>query len=130
MIKVFLAGKSHVFFRAIEQLLLDASIKINGACSNPSNVADEFVKSTADVILLDARWAGSEFTGTGILKQLIESDPSIKIVMVTTFYDLHVETVCRKNRLARGYLYRFTDKMESIVQCISEVAAGGTFFTP
>ncbi len=128
MIKVFLAGKSHVFFRAIEQLLLEASIKINGSCSNPMDVADEFKTSTADVMLLDARWAGSELTGTGILKHLIKLDPLMKIVLVTTFYELHMANRCRNEKLAKGYLCRHTDKMQSIVQCISEVAAGGTFF--
>lgn len=86
MIRILVAD-DHLLFRSMleEMLRRDDDFEIIASCSNGHEVLECFREQTLDIALLDIGMPGK--SGIEVLKDIKESFPKVKAVMLTTFED-------------------------------------------
>ena len=95
--------------------------------SSDGEHAAAFVKDCgADVTLLDVRMPGTD--GLAALDDILSSDPSAKVIMLTTS-DAEEDVFRAVTMGAKGYVLKETDPLQ-LLEAIRVVAGGGTCVAP
>ena len=119
--KILIVDDDSLVIESLEILLSsDPTIRIAGSATNGSE-AIEFVRShTIDVILMDIRMPGMD--GIQATKQIKQSHPEIKVIMLTTFHDYR--NIHRSLQAgASGYLLK-SDETSRQIRTIKAVYEG------
>lgn len=130
MIKVFFLCKSNKFFSLLESMLNKDGIYIAGTCNEPQNAVEHFVKSKADLVVMDAHWSSQTYnlSSKQIMQRFLKHDENIKVIFVTLHFEPNqIEDI--KQLGAKGYIYRNVSKFEKITNCIKQVFFGDAVFT-
>ncbi|PTY07924.1 DNA-binding response regulator [Opitutaceae bacterium EW11] len=94
--------------------------------SNGQEAVELWAKHHPDVTLLDLQMPVLD--GVRALEELRQRDPSVRVLMLTTFDTEH--DISRAIRAgAKGYLLKDAPR-EQLLDCIRKVHAGGTFLAP
>lgn len=129
MIKVFFLCKNNRFFSTLEDMLNKEGISIAGTCSEPQNALEHFIKSKADLVVMDANWSGYSYTMSSeqIMQRFLKHDENIKVIFVTLHFEPNqIEDIKRLG--AKGYIYRNVSKFEKITNCIKQVFWGDAVY--
>lgn len=130
MIKVFFLCKNDRFFRLLEDLLNKEGIAIAGTCKEPQKAVEQFIKSKADVVVMDAHWSSFSYSLSAkqIMQRFLNHDENIKVIFITMHHEpKQIEDI--KELGAKGYIYRNVSKFEKITNVIKQVFLGDAVYT-
>jgi DNA-binding NarL/FixJ family response regulator len=120
LIKIFSVSKADYYIRIIEPLLNEHNIFVTGSRNLTKDALQFYKESGADIVLLDAHSGACSLTTKEILADFLSIDDSIKVILVTGFFD----PVVASNYIemgAKGYFYRNVQDIAVIVDCIKTV---------
>lgn len=127
MIKVLIADDQELIRQSL-QIVLNAceDIEVVATAQNGREVISAVRRTSPDVVLMDIRMP--EMDGIQCTKILKENDPSIRILVLTTFDDDQFVYQALKHG-ACGYLLKGVS-MEDLAEAIRTAAKGGSMIHP
>ncbi|MBT3274487.1 MAG: response regulator transcription factor [Spirochaetales bacterium] len=127
-IKVFLVDDQVLFINSLKTVLetKDDEIKVIGVCYNGQDAVSFCKTNTPDLILMDVKMPGID--GVEATRLIIENQPEVKIIMLTTFdEDEYVKNALKVG--ARGYLLK--DMLpDDLIYAIKNVNKGLMYISP
>lgn len=127
MLKVLLVDDQKLIRDGIKSLLaLSGSIDVVGECADGSTVIASCLQLKPDVVLLDLSMP--VMNGVQTLSALKQAGETVPVLILTTFdeHDLVLQSISLG---ARGFLLKDVS-LETLVQAISMLAQGGSWFAP
>ena len=127
MYKVVLVDDQKLIRDGIKSLLaFSASVEVIGECSDGSTVVEICQQLAPDVLLLDLSMPVMD--GVQTLTALKQAGVTTPVLILTTFdeHDLVLNSISQG---ARGFLLKDVS-LETLVQAISTLAKGGSWFAP
>ncbi|MGC4235286.1 MAG: response regulator transcription factor [Niabella sp.] len=123
-IKVLIVDDQQIIIDGLCSLLTDApEIDIAGGCSNPLLLMDIVEEHKPDVILMDLNMPIKD--GIECIKEILESYPEQKILMLTGYDDIALIREALKQG-ATGYVLKNIGK-EELIAAVKTVATGAKF---
>lgn len=125
--RIFLADDHTMFRQGLRELIeRKTDFAVVGEASNGREALEQVTRLVPDILLLDIQMP--ELSGVEVARELAQSHPGIKIVMLTMYrQDEHlVEAI---NAGARGYLLKDADASE-LLSVIGRVARGESALDP
>ncbi len=127
MIKVMIADDQELIRESLQVVLnMNADMEVVGIAENGRELLAKVKKTVPDVILMDVRMP--EIDGVMATKEVKETYPQIKIIILTTFDDDEYVYNALKYG-ASGYLLKGVSVPE-LSAAIRTVASGGSILTP
>ena len=127
MLKVLLVDDQKLIRDGIKSLLaLSGNIDVVGECADGSTVIASCQQLKPDVVLLDLSMP--VMNGVQTLSALKQAGETVPVLILTTFdeHDLVLQSISLG---ARGFLLKDVS-LETLVQAISMLAQGGSWFAP
>ncbi|MEZ4523533.1 MAG: response regulator transcription factor [Thermomicrobiales bacterium] len=126
-IRVFIADDHQLVRRGLRAVLaVEPDIDVVGEAATGGETVDNVVQLTPDVVLMDLQMP--DISGIEATRQILESDPSIRILVLTLFDD--DDSVFLALRAgARGYVLKDAEESE-IIGAIRAVDSGSAIFSP
>ncbi|BDR55986.1 response regulator transcription factor [Xylocopilactobacillus apis] len=126
MLKIVLVDDDHLVTQALTTIInAENDLKVVASGHQASDAMNYYRQFHPDVILLDIRLG--ESSGLNSAKQILESDPTAKILLLTTFSD--DEYIEKSMQLGvKGYLIK--QNLAAIIPAIRTAAANQTVFSP
>lgn len=126
-IRILLADDHLVVREGIMAILkIESDFEIVGEVADGICAVQQYEKLQPDVLILDLRMPGMD--GFAVVRQLVESNPKARILIMTT-YDTDEDIWKCLSAGAKGYLLKDATHAE-IVTAVRTVAAGESFTTP
>lgn len=126
-IRVLIADDHHLFVDGIASLLRDESgILIEDTADDGYKVLELIDRKRYDVCLLDISMP--RLDGIEVAKRLVEKQPALRIIILTTYNDREIIEELTKLGVA-GYLLKNCTKAE-LINAIRAVAAGDQYYSP
>lgn len=127
MIKVLIVDDQDLMLQGLSMLVgKEENLEVVGSCHNGMEAVEFCQTNEVNVILMDIRMP--VMTGVEATKLIIESNPSVKIIILTTFTDDEYIFSSLRNGAA-GYLLKDAKPAE-ITNAIEKVYSGGTLINP
>lgn len=127
MIRVVLCDDHAVVRRGIRDTLTEAAdIQVTGEAGSYSELREVLRTATCDVLLLDLNMPGR--SGLEVLAAMRETDPDIKVLIVSMFTEDQYAIRCLKAG-AQGYVNK-AGNPEELINATRTVAQGRKFVTP
>lgn len=127
MIRIMVVDDQPIIRHGLRYVLeLDIELKLVGEAENGKELLEKLKEDSCDVILMDIRMP--KMDGVEATKQVKNSFPKIKVLILTTFEDEEYIFQALKNG-ADGYLLKDADPDE-IINGIKSVVHGGMLFHP
>ncbi len=127
MIRVVLCDDHALVRRGIRDTLVEASdIEVTGEAGSYPELREVLRGAPCDVLLLDLNMPGR--SGLEVLAALRESDPQIKVLIVSMFTEDQYAIRCLRAG-AQGYVNK-AGNPEELITATRTVAAGRKFVTP
>jgi len=126
-IKVVVADDQRAIREALAMVLDNQSdISVVGTAADGAEAVSLARECAADVVLMDLRMPGTD--GVSATRQLKESDPSVKVVVLTTFADdASIQDALQAGAI--GYLTKDAGHLQ-IALAVRSAAAGQTVLDP
>jgi DNA-binding NarL/FixJ family response regulator len=120
-VRVLIADDQTLFRTGLARLLDgDERVQVIGQAVDGNDVVKQAVKLKPDVVLMDLKMPNCD--GLEATRQIIEADPSIKVLMLTTFEtDTHVIQALKAG--ASGYVLK-DSSVDAIVSSLVAVMSG------
>lgn len=117
---LFWLTKNPIFPRSFERFLLEEGISIETVCIEPNNAVEQYIRSHADVVIMDFSWYSNEISGVNLLRIFQKADPGVKVIFVTSYFQ---DVVAAKFKMlgAAGYIHK-NDLPENIITVIRQTA--------
>lgn len=117
--KILMADDDLLVLNALKTILEKNNIEVMGYYTNPNDLFEMYSLKKPDVVILDIRM--KEFNGVDIAIKILNSDPSAKILLLTTFND--EKDILRS--LENGVLgIILKDNIASLIPAIQSVSLG------
>jgi DNA-binding NarL/FixJ family response regulator len=117
VIDLFIICKNDLFFKIIAPVLEPSDIRIAAIVKTTYAAVQEYMKSKADIVILDANWNDEVPTGKETLAGLLANDPRCKVIVMNTFYEPVIEQEFIQLG-ASGYFYKNVASLDRIRECI------------
>ncbi len=126
-IRIMLADDHPLFIEGLTMMLgREPSFELCGVANNGREVLEMLPTTLPDMILLDINMP--KMNGLETIKYIKQSYPSVKIVMLSGYFDDAIIKEA-KAKGANGYLLKSSNK-EELIQTIKMVYSGSVFSTP
>ncbi|MGJ8638087.1 MAG: response regulator transcription factor [Opitutaceae bacterium] len=104
---------------------LETDIESAGSAANAEDALELYREVRPDVVTMDYRMPGE--SGVECTRQIIAEFPDAKIILYSVF-ESEEEVWKAVQAGVRGYLTKTASAVEDVMEAITEVANGGTFF--
>lgn len=126
-IRIMLADDHPLFIEGLSMMLRrEPDFELCGVANNGREVLEMLPSTKPDLILLDINMP--KMNGLETIKYIKQSFPSVKIVMLSGYFD---DAIIKEAKLkgANGYLLK-SSQQDELIQTIKMVNAGSAFSTP
>src|SRR5215208_104725 len=126
--KRVVVADDHTLFRyGLKAMLANAEdFKVVGEAATGEEVVEKVAQTRPDIVLMDIQMPG--INGIEATRRVLESNPSIGVVVVTMFED-DDSVIAAMRAGARGYILKGADA-EEVLKVVSAVAEGEAHFGP
>ena len=131
MISILVINKQSVFIRTLEPFLATRGIVIEGICQQPTKAFEYYRKLKTGIVLIDTNLIWDIYTNPvrGLIGQLKEFNPMVKVIAVANFKKEGEDIKRLKTYGVNGFFYRSIEGvLDEIVTCIKKVDAGEESF--
>ncbi|MCX6207452.1 MAG: response regulator transcription factor [Bacteroidetes bacterium] len=126
-IRIMLADDHPLFIEGLSMMLRrEPDFELCGVANNGREVLEMLPTTNPDLILLDINMP--KMNGLETIKYIKQSFPSVKIVMLSGYFD---DAIIKEAKLkgANGYLLK-SSQQDELIQTIKMVNSGSAFSTP
>lgn len=126
-IRIMLADDHPLFIEGLSMMLRrEPDFELCGVANNGREVLEMLPTTNPDLILLDINMP--KMNGLETIKYIKQSFPSVKIVMLSGYFD---DAIIKEAKLkgANGYLLK-SSQQDELIQTIKMVYSGSAFSTP
>jgi len=104
----------------------DEGLLVVGEAGTPEQARDAVREHRPDVVLLDLKLGGDDDAGLAVCRQLTADDPSVRVLVLTTFLNERLVVEALRSG-AKGYVLKDVDA-DALVRSIRAVRAGESAF--